>query len=113
VSETYVHGYRARENERLQDQAGTLVDLLHSDTSYPSGSVVLRRVWRWSPDSHSSSNGAPAHNHPVDISATRSEARRWTDGGGLTNVRFQQRDISRLAPPFARHPSITSSSVSS
>jgi len=41
VSETYVHGYHPRENERLQDQAGALVDLLHSDTSYPSGSVVL------------------------------------------------------------------------
>jgi tRNA G46 methylase TrmB len=41
VSAVYVHGYHPRENERLQDQAGTLVDLLHSDTSYPSGSVVL------------------------------------------------------------------------
>jgi hypothetical protein len=38
MSETYVHGYHARENERLQDQAGTLVDLLHSDTAYPGGS---------------------------------------------------------------------------
>jgi hypothetical protein len=36
-----VHGYRARENERLQDQAGTLVNLLHCDTLYASGSVVL------------------------------------------------------------------------
>jgi len=41
VSETYAHGYHPRENERLQDQAGTLIDLLHSDTSYPPGSVVL------------------------------------------------------------------------
>jgi len=41
VSEAYVHGYDSRENKRLLDQAGTLVDLLHSDTSYPSGSVVL------------------------------------------------------------------------
>src|SRR3984893_13233818 len=41
VSETYVHGYHSRENQRLQDQAGTLVDLLHSDTAYPSGSTVL------------------------------------------------------------------------
>ena len=41
LHETYVHGYHPRENERLQDQAGTLVDLLHSDTSYPAGSTVL------------------------------------------------------------------------
>ena len=36
MSEAYVHGYHPRENERLQDQAGTLVDLLHFDTAYPS-----------------------------------------------------------------------------
>jgi len=41
MSDTYVHGYQPRENERLQDQAGTLVDLLHSDTAYPRGSTVL------------------------------------------------------------------------
>jgi hypothetical protein len=29
MSEAYVHGYHSRENQRLQDQAGTLVDLLH------------------------------------------------------------------------------------
>ena len=37
----YVHGYRPRENERLHDQAGTLVDLLHADTAYPRGSRML------------------------------------------------------------------------
>jgi cyclopropane fatty-acyl-phospholipid synthase-like methyltransferase len=41
MSEAYVHGYRPRENERLADQAGTLVDLLHADTAYPNGSLVL------------------------------------------------------------------------
>src|ERR1700680_2109149 len=37
----YVHGYDPRENLRLQDQASTLVELLHSDTTYPEGSNVL------------------------------------------------------------------------
>ncbi len=37
----YVHGYDPRENIRLQDQASTLVQLLHSDTIYPAGSKVL------------------------------------------------------------------------
>ena len=41
MSEAYVHGYHPRENERLQDQAGALVDLLHSDTTYAAGSLVL------------------------------------------------------------------------
>ena len=41
MSKVYVHGFNPRENERLQDQAGTLVDLLHADTAYPRGSTVL------------------------------------------------------------------------
>jgi len=41
LSDVYVHGYHPRENERLHNQAATLVDLLHCDTTYPSGSTVL------------------------------------------------------------------------
>jgi len=37
----YVHGYSAREAERLKDQAQTLVELLHRDSSFPPGSLVL------------------------------------------------------------------------
>ena len=37
----YVHGYDPRESLRLQDQADTLVELLHSDTAFPAGSRVL------------------------------------------------------------------------
>ncbi len=38
---SYVHGYDLKEALRLQDQAASLVDLLHSDTAYPAGSTVL------------------------------------------------------------------------
>ena len=41
MNKAYVHGYDPRESRRLQDQASTLVQLLHSDTSYPAGSLVL------------------------------------------------------------------------
>lgn len=41
MNDTYVHGYHDRENERLHDQAGTLVELLHADTAYPPRSLVL------------------------------------------------------------------------
>ena len=41
MTNTYVHGYDPHENTRLQDQATTLVELLHSDMSYPAGSNVL------------------------------------------------------------------------
>ena len=37
----YVHGYHERESERLDDQAGALVELLHHDTAYPAGARVL------------------------------------------------------------------------
>jgi len=37
----YVHGYSEREAVRLTDQATTLATLLHHDTSYPRGSLVL------------------------------------------------------------------------
>jgi SAM-dependent methyltransferase len=100
VGETYVHGYHRRENERLQDQAGTLVDLLHSDTFYPSGSMVLEAgcgvgaqtvtLARRSPDAQFTS---------IDVSPDSiAEAMRATHAAGLTNVRFQQADIFAL--PF-------------
>ena len=101
MSGTYVHGYRPRENERLQDQAGTLVDLLHADTAYPAGSVVLEAgcgvgaqtvtLARQSPDARFVS---------VDLSAASlAEAQRRIDRAGLTNVELLQADIFAL--PFA------------
>ena len=41
VTTVYVHGYDARERQRLLDQAASLVELLHHDTRYPTGSRVL------------------------------------------------------------------------
>lgn len=37
----YVHGYGTREAERLGDQESTLRDLLHRDTGFPRGALVL------------------------------------------------------------------------
>jgi SAM-dependent methyltransferase len=94
----YVHGYKSRENERLQDQAGALVDLLHSDTTYPAGSNVLEVgcgvgaqtliLARRSSDARFTS---------IDMSAESiAEAKRRVDAAGLTNVRFEQADIFAL-----------------
>ena len=41
TADRYVHGYTARESARLVDQANTLTELLHFDTAYPVGSLVL------------------------------------------------------------------------
>ena len=101
MSAIYVHGYAARENERLQDQAGTLVDLLHSDTSYPSGSVVLEAGCGVGAQTVTLAQRSPgARFVSVDVSADSiAEAKRVTDAAGLTNVEFQQADIFAL--PFA------------
>ena len=101
MSETYVHGYHARENERLQDQAGTLVDLLHFDTAYPPGSVVLEAGCGVGAQTLTLAKRSPdARFMSVDLSADSiAEARRRADLAGLTNVEFRQADIFAL--PFA------------
>jgi SAM-dependent methyltransferase len=101
VGEAYVHGYDPREKERLQDQAGTLVDLLHSDTSYPPGSVVLEAGCGVAAQTITLAQRSPgARFTSVDVSRDSvAEARRAADAAGLTNVKFQQADIFSL--PFA------------
>jgi len=100
VSQTYVHGYHARENERLQDQAGTLVDLLHSDTAYPAGSTVLEVGCGVGAQTVTLAGRSPdARFTSVDISAhSLAEAKRRADRAGLTNVEFQLANIFEL--PF-------------
>jgi SAM-dependent methyltransferase len=100
MSGTYVHGYLPRENERLQDQAGTLVDLLHSDTAYPAGSKVLEAGCGVGAQTITLAQRSPqARFTSVDVSADSiAEAKRRTDRATLTNVEFRQADI--LALPF-------------
>jgi SAM-dependent methyltransferase len=101
VSVPYVHGYDPRENVRLQDQAGTLVELLHSDTSYPPGSRVLEAGCGVGAQTVALAQRSPgARFTSVDISAdSLAEAKRATDAAGFTNVQFQQANIFAL--PFA------------
>jgi SAM-dependent methyltransferase len=100
MSETYVHGYHPRENERLQDQAGALVDLLHCDTAYPRGSTVLEAGCGVGAQTLTLAQRSPdARFTSVDLSADSiAEAKRRADEAGLTNVEFQQADIFAL--PF-------------
>ena len=100
MRETYVHGYHPRENERLEDQAGTLVDLLHSDTAYPDGSLVLEAGCGVGAQTVTLAQRSPdARFISVDVSADSiAEAKRRADRAGLTNVEFRQADIFAL--PF-------------
>jgi SAM-dependent methyltransferase len=94
----YVHGYRARENERLRDQAGTLVDLLHSDTAYPRGSTVLEAGCGVGAQTVTLARRSPgARFTSVDVSAdSLAEAERRVARAGLTNVDFRRADIFAL-----------------
>lgn len=93
-----MHGYDPLESTRLQDQATTLVDLLHADTFYPAGSSVLEvgcgvgaqtiTLARNSPDAKITS---------IDVSAASVEqARARIGAAGITNVHFRQADIFAL-----------------
>jgi SAM-dependent methyltransferase len=100
MREPYVHGHHPREHERLQDQAGTLVDLLHSDTAYPAGSKVLEAGCGVGAQTITLAQRSPeARFMSVDVSAdSLAQAKRTADRAGLTNVEFRQADIFAL--PF-------------
>ncbi|MFA5331078.1 MAG: methyltransferase domain-containing protein [Methanoregula sp.] len=97
----YVHGYSAREAERLSDQAKTLTSLLHDSVRYPAGSRVLEA---------GCGIGAQtvilAKNNPgveitsVDISPDSvKRAEEKIRNEGITNVTFRVGDLFSL--PFA------------
>ncbi len=101
MTKAYVHGYNPRENIRLQDQATTLVDLLHSDMAYPAGSRVLEAGCGVGAQTVTLARNSPgASILSVDISKNSvGQAEQKVRAAGLTNVRFQQGDIYQL--PFA------------
>jgi ubiquinone/menaquinone biosynthesis C-methylase UbiE len=96
----YVHGYDNRESIRLQDQAATLVDLLHADTFYPPGSKVLEAGCGVGAQTLTLAKNSPkASFTAIDISkASLFEAEKKTASQGLVNVDFLQADIFAL--PF-------------
>ena len=100
MKDAYVPGYPARENERLRDQAGTLTDLLHSDTAFPEGAAVLEAGCGVGAQTVTLARRSPgARFTSVDVSADSVvEARRRVERAGLTNVELRQADIFAL--PF-------------
>ncbi len=96
-----MHGYTPRESERLVDQAMTLAELLHADTAYPTGALVLEAGC-----GVGAQTGTLAQNSPearfvcVDISED-SLARAQAEAArlGLANVSFQQADLFQLPFP--------------
>ncbi len=98
---SYVHGYDLRESLRLQDQASTLVELLHCDTSYAEGESVLEAGCGVGAQTTTLARKSPnARFTSVDISeASLGKARQAVLVAGLHNVALQAADIFNL--PFA------------
>jgi SAM-dependent methyltransferase len=97
----YVHGYSARESTRLTDQATTLTELLHADTLYPPGSLVLEAGCGVGAQTVILAGNSPqAAFTSIDSSEeSLAEARRRVVEAGLTNVIFQSADIFNLPFP--------------
>ncbi len=101
VIKGYVHGYSNREEERLQDQANTLIDLLHHDTRYEAGSKVLEAGCGTGAQTVLLAGSSPeARFTSVDISEESiAQAEERVRAGGHVNVDFQTGDIYDLAFP--------------
>lgn len=96
----YVHGYSSREGERLKDQAKALSELLHHDTLYPPGSLVLECGCGTGEQTVFLASRSPdAHIVSVDVSAASLErARQRIEAAGHRNVEFHRADLFEL--PF-------------
>ncbi len=95
----YVHGYSEKESVRLVDQASTLTELLHSDTAYPAGSLVLEAGCGVGAQTVALAARSPQATFvSIDLAAdSLAQARLRTRG--LPNVQLQRADIFAL--PFA------------
>jgi ubiquinone/menaquinone biosynthesis C-methylase UbiE len=98
LDRAYVHGYDPRENARLRDQADTLVELLHGDTTYPAGSRVLEAGCGVGAQTLTLARNSPdARFTCIDVSAdSLAQAQRAATIEQLSNVEFQHADIFNL-----------------
>jgi len=99
----YVHGYSEREAVRLTDQASTLATLLHHDTSYPSGSLVLEAgsgVGAQTGILAAQSGGARIVSFDISASSLAT-ARSRLRGAKIATPDFVQGDLFRLPFPPA------------
>lgn len=97
----YVHGYDGTEEQRLQDQAATLEALLHADTRYGPGEMVLEAGCGVGAQTVPLLRNSPGIRlTSVDINAeSLALAQARLAGAGLGPVTMQVADIRAL--PFA------------
>ncbi len=103
MASAYLHGYDLKELQRLQDQASTLVDLLHADTSFPAGSKVLEAGCGVGAQTVAIAERSPgALITSIDVSeVSLRDARKVIEANRLSNVTVLQGDIFALDFPPA------------
>lgn len=96
----YVHGYSDREALRLNDQADTLENILHSDTVFSKDSLVLEAGCGVGAQTKIIATKNPDSNFiSVDLSEdSLSEAKEMIKSSGINNVELRQADVYNL--PF-------------
>ena len=99
----YVHGYSVTEGDRLVDQATTLTSLLHHDTQYPAGSLVLEPGCGVGAQTVTLAANSPETSFvSTDISdESLALAKERVVAAGFSNVVFQREDVFRLSFPDA------------
>ena len=96
----YVHGYSARESVRLADQANALSELLHRDTLYLPGSLVLECGCGTGAQTIFLARNTGARIVSMDLAAAAlAQARQRIRAAGRDNVEFLAADAFQL--PFA------------
>nr|WP_319539901.1 methyltransferase domain-containing protein [uncultured Methanospirillum sp.] len=101
IQSAYVHGYSEREAARLADQANTLTQILHHDTRFPPGSLVLEAGCGTGAQTGIITTQNPdCRFHSIDISQSSldtAEERLKKEAGTCVNqVTFEQADIRDL-----------------
>ena len=96
----YVHGYSDKEAIRLNDQADSLADLLHCDSIWDEGSIILEAGCGIGAQTKIV---APKNRNAkfvaIDISSeSLNQARKFADSNRIDNVEFQKADLFEL--PF-------------
>jgi SAM-dependent methyltransferase len=96
----YVHGYSERETERLYDQADSVRELIHHDSVYPEGSLVLEVGCGVGAQTVTlASKNMDSNFVSIDIAEdSLKKAKVFIEEEGLANVEFKKADIFSL--PF-------------
>jgi SAM-dependent methyltransferase len=96
----YVHGYNEHESRRLQAQAGSVLDLLHADTAYPPGSLVLEVGCGTGAQTITLARGSAAARFVAFDRSARSlsQAEARVAAAGCANVELLRADVFAL--PF-------------